>query len=138
MRRLLGRRLARAGRRHAGAGRYYQRAIGTRECGAERLNNAAIVFAVLCVGREVVIERQMDDAIALGRAVPEAVEIFERPAMHAGAGGGEFLCALLGPREAENLMSMGYQLPHERRADKPRRAGDEYFHSDLPCVETDR
>ena len=108
-----------------------ERPIGTLERFAERLDGAAIgVGGALEVRRErdVVVEREVDDAVRRGRAGAQAVEVVEGAAMHLGPGGGEGGGRGIGAGEPDDLMARADELGDDGGADPAGRAGDEDTH----------
>ena len=126
---LLGRRAARGEERHAG--RHEQRTVGAFEHGADRLDGALVLRAVLREFREVVVEGGVDHGIRLGGAAPQAVQIRERAAMNLGARRGERLRSLVRAGQAEHLMAGGDQVLDDGRADPTGCSSDKYTHSKI-------
>ena len=77
----------------------------------------------------------MDDAVGLGGAAAQTVQVFQVAAMDLGAGGGESLSACVGAGQAQNLVTCLNELLHNGRADESGGAGDEYTHDDFSLVE---
>ena len=120
---------------HAGAGGDDQGVVRACQGRAERLNGAPVSFADGDEVREVVVEGAMDDAVGLGGAAAQTVQVFQVAAMDLGAGGGESLSACVGAGQAQNLVTCLNELLHNGRADESGGAGDEYTHDDFSLVE---
>jgi hypothetical protein len=70
-------------------------------------------------------ERGMDHGIGRGDSTPQAVQIFNIPAMDSDVGtrGGKRLGARFRPREAEHLMTCVGEFANNGRTDKTRSTG---------------
>ncbi len=113
-----------------------QRPIGPGQRLAERLDRGPVrADGGLEVAGEgdVVAEREVDDAVALGRRGAQHVKIADIAAADLGAGGGDGLGGRVGAGEAEDLVIGCEQLGHDGGADPAGRAGDEYAH-EIPPV----
>jgi hypothetical protein len=85
-----------------------------------------------------VFERQMDDAIGLGRAAMQAVEIIKAAPMHLRPGGGERSRRSLRSGQPDDLMTCVDELGNNGRADPAGRASDEYTHENVLRVVDER
>ena len=86
-------------------------------------------------GAEVVDERGVDDAVGLGRAVAQAVEIVERAAVDGGSGARERRGGAVGTGEPEHVMARLEQVA-DSMADPMESGcpGEEYTHADRKSV----
>src|SRR5581483_11779427 len=64
--------------------------MGAVEGGGERFDGAAVLLADGREVGEVVVEGEVDDAVGLGGAGAQPIEVFECAAMNSGSGGYEF------------------------------------------------
>ena len=80
------------------------------------------------------IEGGVDDAIGLRGSVAQRFRRLKRPEMHLRAGLLEPLRAVLGARQAEDLVAGLQELRHDPRADKASGAGDKDPHAKTPMV----
>jgi hypothetical protein len=127
---LLARHAARGQQRHTGCDE--QRTVGAFQHGADRLDGAPVLRAVLSELRKVVIEGRVDHAIGLLGAAPETVHIVERAAMHFRTRRAELSRALVRARQAEHLMAGGNQILDDGGADPTGRSSDKYTHGTPP------
>ena len=111
-----------------GPGGHDQWPAGARKHRAERLDDASIGFAIRRELREVVVEREVDDAVRAGGAVLQAVRIVDRSAIDLGPRGGKSRRLLVRTIEADHLMARRDQLLDDARADESSRASDKYTH----------
>jgi hypothetical protein len=82
-----------------------------------------------------VVEGAVDDAVGLGRAAAQTVQVVEVAAMDLGAGGDEGLSARIGAGQAQDLVTCLNEVLHNSRADESGSTGDENTHSDFSFVE---
>ncbi len=113
------------------AGSDDERAAGTSERRAERLDGALVRLRGRRVVREVVDEGGVNHSIRAGRAIPQAVQVFERAAKHLGSRRGKGRGTLIRTSEAEHSMARVHEFRNNGGADKARRAGDKDTHNVL-------
>lgn len=84
------------------------------------------------------VEGQMDHAISRRRTAAQAVEIFERSAMHFRAGSGEGRCSRIRAGEADHPVAGGDQFVDHGGANKSSGAGDKDTHEEVSRVKPER
>ena len=73
----------------------------------------------------------MNDAVGCDGAVAQAVVVFERAAVHVGAGSGQYCGGRVRAGEADRLMPGFEEFADNRRSDISGRAGDKHTHSEV-------
>jgi hypothetical protein len=97
----------------------------------ERLDGATVgVCGALEVAgeRDVVLERQVDDAVCSGRSIVETVKIIERATPHLYSCGGESSRRSIGTGQPDHLVAGANELGYDGGTDPARRPGDEDSH----------
>ena len=99
---------------------------------AHGIDGALVDLAGFHEFREIVNEGEVDGAVGFARALAQAVEIVERPAMDLGAQLLERDRILVGAGQAQHFVPVRDQFLRCGGADEPGRAGDKHSHDNSP------